>query len=438
MLPSIREQAARKSNYTPDRRSGGLRCFRWPRNLRPAGLIAAGLTAVALLLFPAMALVTTQGAVAQPARAPQQRPALLRVPAHAAPSRPVLSQAHLLQMLQKKHNDAALMLLGGEPGSSYFDAAHEMAVVLNANNGPRVVAVDAQGGIDTLRDLLLLRGIDLALVPRNILDYADATGAVGPLPRERLTYVAVLYGEEIHVLAGRGVTSIEELGGRKIAVPPGDSNSEFAVRDLLRRLHLDAEIVKVAAADAIDDVRSGVLGALVIVGGKPLRFVAALPKDGSLHLVPVPSRDALGDVYSPSSFGANDYPTLIPGQQTIDTVSVAIVLAANKTVPADESNQRVARFVPVFFSSISDLAGPRWHPKWTEVNLVATLDKWQRVPAAKEWLDNALREQSASVHKDFEEFLRVNGPPGVLSPAARKQLFDEYLKWTRSTTAAPR
>jgi TRAP-type uncharacterized transport system substrate-binding protein len=435
MLPSIRGQAVRDSNFTPEWRSGGPGCFRWPRNVRRVSLIV-----IALLLFPVMALMTMQAAVAQQAR-PQQsgRPVSPRpVPGHTAPSRPVLSQPQLLQMLQKKHNETVLMLLGGAPGTSYFDVAHDMAAAVSANNGPRLVVVDALGGIDSLHDLLLLRGIDLALVPRNVLDYADATGAVGPMLRERLTYIAVLYSEEIHVLAGRGVTSIEELAGRKVAVPPGDGNTDFAVRDLFRRLHIDAEIVKVAGVDAIDDVRSGALGALVLVGGKPLRFITALPKDGSLHLVPVPSHDAFGEEYSPGSFSAGDYPNLIPGEQTIDTVSVGIVLAAGKTAAADESNQRIARFVPMFFSSLSDLSGPRWHPKWTEVNLVATLDKWQRVPAAKEWLDNALREQSASVHKDFEEFLRVNGPPGVPSPAVRKQLFDEYLKWTRSTTTAPR
>jgi hypothetical protein len=152
----------------------------------------------------------------------------------------------------------------------------------------------------------------------------------------------------------------------------------------------------------------------------------------------VPSRETLGEAFSPGSFTASDYPTLIPGEQTIDTVSVAVVLVANKTPAADESSQRIARFVPAFFGSMSDLAGPRWHPKWGEVNLAATLDKWSRVPTAKEWLDNALREQSASVQKDFDEFLRVNGLPGAPSPAVRKQLFEQYLKWTRSTTAAPR
>jgi hypothetical protein len=119
-------------------------------------------------------------------------------------------------------------------------------------------------------------------------------------------------------------------------------------------------------------------------------------------------------------------------------VAVGVVVVANKTVSLDEANQRIARFIPAFFGSVSDLTAPRWHPKWGEVNLAATLAKWSRVPAAQEWLDTALREQSASVQKDFEEFLRARRLPGAPSPAVRKQLFDEYMKWTRSTTTAPR
>src|SRR5262249_5479544 len=160
----------------------------------------------------------------------------------------------------------------------------------------------------------------------NVLDYADAAGAFGAGLRERLTYVTALYSEEVHVLAGAGVASIKDLRGRKVAVPPDDGNAEFTLRDLLRRLQIEAEVVKVAPADAIDDVRSGALAALVVVGGKPLRFVAGLPKDGSLHLLALStqgSAQALGDSYSPGSFGANDYPTLIAGQQTIDTLSVS-------------------------------------------------------------------------------------------------------------------
>src|SRR5262249_46939749 len=159
-------------------------------------------------------------------------------------------------------------------------------------------------------------------------DYADTTSAFGPGLRERLSYVTELYGEEVHVLVGAGIASIKDLRGRKVAVPADDGNAEFTARDLVRHLPTEAEVVKVAAADAIDAVRSGALAALVLVGGKPLRFVAALPKDGSIRLLPLPSMKGLGDSYSPSSFDADDYPSLIPAGQTVGTLSVGALLVA--------------------------------------------------------------------------------------------------------------
>jgi TRAP-type uncharacterized transport system substrate-binding protein len=416
MLPSIRRHTAGKQELPPRQYSAGNYHLWWPLSIRHVGFI------IAILFLPLTAFMTAQDTVAQQFRNPR---------------RPIFSQQQLQQALQKKHNDAAVMMLGGRPGTTYFSMAHDIGAVSSAGTGSRMIVVDAPGGIESLRDLLLLRGIDLALVPRNVLDGADETGAAGPGLRERLAYVTVLYSEEIHVLAGAGVASVKGLSGKKIAVPPDDGNAEFTVHDLLQRLRIEAEVVKIAAADAIDDVRSGALGALVLLGGKPLHFVAGLPKDGGIRLLAVPSQ-ALGDEYSPGSFGAGDYPSLIPSGQAIDTGAVGVVVVANKTAPSDEASQRIARFIPALFGSMSDLTGPRWHPKWGEVNLAATLAKWSRVPAAKEWLDTALREQSTSVQKDFEEFLRVNGLPGAASPAVRKQLFDEYLKWTRGTTTAPR
>jgi hypothetical protein len=176
------------------------------------------------------------------------------------------------------------------------------------------------------------------------------------------------------------------------------------------------------------------------VGGKPLRTVTALPKDGSIRLLPLPSMQALGDGYSPSSLDADDYPALIPAGQTIDTLSVSTVLVANKIASSEESSRRIARFVPVFFGSLSELSGPHWHPKWREVNLAATLTGWTRFPAAKEWLDMTLREQSASVQREFEEFLRSKRPAGSPTPSSadRKRLFEEYLTWMRGATETPR
>jgi len=361
---------------------------------------------------------------------------------HAAFAQTSAQRAALAQQqaLLKKYNEGGLLILGGSPGTTYFNIVHDMAAAVGGNDDLRLIAVDAPGGIESLRDLLFLRGIDLALVPENVLDYADATGAFGPGLRERLTYVTQLYGEEVHFLAGPGISSLENLRGKKVAVPPEDGNAEFTTRDLLRRLRIQAEIVRVASVDAIDDVRSGTFAALALMGGKPVRFVSGLPRDGSLRLLAVPFTQALGDDYSPSSFRADDYPSLVPEGQTVDTLAVNAVLVANSPAKSDASTRRVARFVPALFGALSDLGGPQRHPKWSEVNLAASVPRWPRFPIAQELLEKTLREQAASVQKDFDQFLLANSPRGSQgrSPEERRRLFDEYLKWTRTWTGAPK
>jgi TRAP-type uncharacterized transport system substrate-binding protein len=340
---------------------------------------------------------------------------------------------------QRKHNETVLMILGGFPGTPYFRLADDIARALGTSHGLRLLAVDAPGGTESLRDLLLLRGVDLALVPANALAYANETNSFGPGLQQRLTYITQLYGEEVHILVGHGIRSLGDLKGKKIAVPQRDGNSEFTTHDLLRRFGVDAEVVKVAAPDAIDEVQSGTFAALLLVGGKPLRFVAGLPKDGSLRLLAVPSNQPPGDGYSPTGFFSDDYPTLIPDGQTIDTVSVSAVLVANNTAKSDESNRRITRFIPAFFDALSDLAGPQWHPKWSEVNLAAPLAGWSRFAAAGEWLDRAKREQMALIQRRFEGFLSATSPPGspALSPKARSELFEEFVKWTLKSMGKP-
>src|SRR5262249_53096974 len=117
---------------------------------------------------------------------------------------------------QRKHNENVLMILGGSPGTPYFGLAHDIVTAIGTSHGLRLLAIDAPGGAESLRDLLLLRGVDLALVPANALAYANETASFGPGLRQRLTYVTQLYGEEVHILVGRGVRSLEDMNGKKV------------------------------------------------------------------------------------------------------------------------------------------------------------------------------------------------------------------------------
>jgi uncharacterized protein len=341
---------------------------------------------------------------------------------------------------QKKVNEGALMISSGRPGTSYFAMARDIASVIGETDDLRLVAVDSGGGTDNIRDLLFLRGIDLALVPANVLAHASTAAPFGPALPQRLNYISQLYSEEVHIVAGRGIGSIEELRGKKIAIPRQDGNAEFTINDLLQRLQIEAQVVPMAEADAVDQVQSGAIAALVLMGGKPLRSVASIPKDGSLRLLPLPHAEALGDAYAPAAFRSADYPSLVADGQTVETVSVGAVLVANNVPKTDESYRRIAKFVPAFFAALSELAGPQWHPKWSEVNLATDLVGWTRSAAAREWLTTIRREQAAAMQKGFEDFLSTTGGPGLstLSPKQRRDLFEEFIKWTRRSVDSPR
>src|SRR5215813_9523611 len=99
------------------------------RRLRPVGIVV-----IAILFFPLIAFLTGQPAPAQTlqgqtleARTSQGRTSQAQTShgrTYRASHRAGLSQQELVQ---KKHNEGALMMLGGYPGPSYLHIAPELA-----------------------------------------------------------------------------------------------------------------------------------------------------------------------------------------------------------------------------------------------------------------------------------------------------------------------
>jgi TRAP-type uncharacterized transport system substrate-binding protein len=339
------------------------------------------------------------------------------------------------QALRTKLNDSTLLVATSHPSATYFGMASDLAAVVSGTDGMRILPVASNGGALTLRDLLFLRGIDMAIVPSNVLMHAKANEALGGGLTQRLAFVTRLYSEEVHLLVGRSVGSIEDLRGKQIAVPSDDGTAQFAAQDLLGRLQLGAELVTASPADAIDKVRAGSLAAAVLVGGKPLPQLLRLPRDGSVRLLDLSFARSLDEAYSPAVFVADDYPALVPPGQMVETLAVSPVLLTNSGKGSEEAARRVARVIPVLFGGLSGLALADRHPKWRDVNLAATLPGWSRFAAAEQWLAKAREQQAGSLQKRFEDFLRATRQPGApdLSAAERKKLFDEFVGWTRKS-----
>jgi TRAP-type uncharacterized transport system substrate-binding protein len=334
-----------------------------------------------------------------------------------------------------KHNRETLIVATSRPGTAHLAMADELAAAVSKSGSLRLLPIAGDGGLANLRDLLLLRGIDMAIVPANVLAHAKATNALGGGLSNRIAYVALLYGEEVHIVAGRTIASLEDLRGKKVAVPLGDAAGQFTAGDLFERLGLAVESVPMEAADAMDGVRSGRMPAALLVAGKPARLLSALPKDGSVRLLSLPFSAALGEGYSPAVLRAEDYPALIPPDAIVETVAVRAILVANRDRGGGEASRRIATHVPAVLDAISTLAVSRSHGKWKEVNLGAVLPGWRRAPAAEAWLGRELEQRSHLLKRQFDAYLRERKEPASseLSAVRRKKLFQEFQSWARKS-----
>jgi uncharacterized protein len=404
----------------------------------------AAALASAWLLLASLPAARAQEPTAQPETVKLPDPAG-RVPSDAQPRKvapPPAQQAWITQRIASrlKHNQDTVLVAASRPASSYLAMVEDLASAVGADGSVRILPIAADGGLANLQDLLLLRGVDLAIVPANVLAHARATNALGGGLQQRLTYVAPLYGEELHVIVGPDIASAADLRGKRVAVPPGDGTVQFTAKDIFQRLGVTFEEVPMDAADGIREVRSGAVAAALLVAGKPAPLVSALPKDGRLRLLSLsfPKPPGEGEGYSPAVLVPDDYPALIPPGAIVETVAVGTVLMTSRET--EDVARRMAKHAPAVLDAIARLAISQRHPKWKDVNLGAVLPGWSRVPAAEAWLARASAQRREALQGQFEEFLRAEKQVSFseLPDSEKKKLFDEFQSWARKSVTSER
>src|SRR6266404_9996784 len=95
--------------------------------------------------------------------------------------------------------------------------AEDLANLIDDGATRRVLPVVGKGSLQNLTDLKYLRGIDMAIVQSDVLDYAKEQRLVPGLEWS-LTYITRLYNEEFHLLAGAAIGNVTELANKKVNV----------------------------------------------------------------------------------------------------------------------------------------------------------------------------------------------------------------------------
>ena len=228
---------------------------------------------------------------------------------------------------RERANENTVTIISGNPNGSYLYLAYDMSAVLDDGDNLRVMPVIGKGGYQNVKDILLLKGIDLGITQSNIMTHFKSTGELGTNIEERLSFITILYNEEVHLLAGSGIETVQDLNGKKCNLSDIGSGTQFSTRLIFGLLGVKCQEVNLGQADAYLKVKSGEIAATIIIAGKPSGAFSKFNLEPGMKLLPIPYTEALENDYFPASLTHKDYPNLIPEGQSIETVAVGAVLA---------------------------------------------------------------------------------------------------------------
>jgi TRAP transporter TAXI family solute receptor len=330
-------------------------------------------------------------------------------------------------------NANTVTLMSGTIGGTYVQIGADLESVVDDGENLRVLSIIGRGSVQSVADILFLKGVDLGIVRADTLDYLERKGYATNI-KKQFTYITKLYNEEMHVVAPKSIERLSQLEGKTVAVDLPNGGTFVTAINVFERLGLHANFVYVEQRIAYDKLQKGELDAVIAVQGKPSKATATI-RDSNLHLLPVEYPRALQSDYLPAQLTAEDYPNLIEKDARIDSIAVPAVLAAYNWAPNTERYRRLAHFVDAFFAKIGELQQPPFHPKWKEVALKAPLPGWIRFRPAQEWLDRheTAVTDSPQLHDRFERFLtddRAHSTGGDRSED-RGALFRRFMEWQR-------
>ncbi len=253
--------------------------------------------------------------------------------------------------LAERANASTVTVISGTVSGTFIQIANDMSFVLDEGDRLRILPVIGKGAEQNLYDVLLLRGIDIGIVRSDGLEALRQDKRL-PGADKDVAYIARLFTDEAHLIAGPDITDIRQLADKRVNFDLQGSGANYTGRLIFERLGIPVEATNYDQPTSYEMLKRGELAATFQMSGKPIPAVANLPADSNFHLVSVPYESRIADLYLPARFSREDYPSLVGADNGVETVAVSSILAVYNWPEKTDRYAKVARFVDAFFSKL--------------------------------------------------------------------------------------
>ena len=237
---------------------------------------------------------------------------------------------------------------GGTAGT-YYPLGGALAELLNQNIKGMNASAQSTGASVANVNMLKDGSVDIAFIQNDIAYYAaNGTEMFKDNKVESIRGVAALYPETIQFVttADKGIKSIADLKGKKVAVGASGSGTEANARQILSAYGItydDINVQYLSFGEAADALKDGNVDVGVVVAGFPTAAIQDLAANKSAALIPVDAEHADQLIkqypyYTKISVPKGTY----PGQEAdVETVAVKCVIVTTDKLSDDLGEQIV-------------------------------------------------------------------------------------------------
>ena len=348
-----------------------------------------------------------------------------RAPGARAPTAASVGEADTVS----KINNWTVGLAGGLPEGTFLPFAAEIARNLNEPNEMRVLPIVTAGATDNVKDLLYLKGVDIAITHTDVFEHFRTVEKIPNIER-RVNYITGLYVSEIHLLVRPDIKTIQDLAGKKVGFHTQGSGSTVTAPIVFSRLGIKVEPVFISNVIAMEKMKTGELAAIVHNGGKPNNLFTRFKNEAGFKFLEIPF-DKFDDLYVPSTLTSAEYPGFLKPGEKVDTIAVPAVLAVFNWPRSSDRFRRVSKFIDYMFDRFDRFKGPGYNPLWKDINLAAAVPGWQRYWVVEDKLKAtaAATAAPAKVDAQLARQQAIRAAPG--DAAEQERLFQKFLEWSR-------
>lgn len=139
---------------------------------------------------------------------------------------------------------------------------------------------------------------------------------------------AKLFTEQLHIIAGSKIASVEDLRDRVVSFGAEGSPSQDAARKAFQALGVTVKDTPLDLENALDGASTGDIDAVVVLAPQPFERLKSISQSG-LHLLSWPDSGSLPSGAIESTISADAYPGLAKPGETIRAVGVDAVLSVS-------------------------------------------------------------------------------------------------------------